>query len=72
MDTFTMTSKLWQIREACVLLYWDRREWLKKQYQEALKEHQERYKTDSLLSSAIAMSEWKEAKEVLVILGSAI
>lgn len=58
--------------KACEFLYKDRRQAVRQEYRKKLEEHMKNNNKESLLSAAIDLAEWKEAKEQLVILASAM
>lgn len=69
---YEMTKKLTEFLEAARMIYGDRWEGVKNQTMETIKEHHEKNKTNSLLSSAIKMAGEKEDERVQLVILAAI
>lgn len=73
MDILDITYKLREAKRACEFLYGDRWPSIREKVQAKLKDHQEKNKTNNLLSSAIALSKDEpDARVQLVYLGGSL
>lgn len=71
-DVISLAYQTKQIVDTCKFIYGDKREEIKAIYKAKLEKHQKENNTASLLSSAIAMSEWQDEKLVIVLIASAV
>ena len=71
-EAYEMTKWLFAFLEAARAIYGDRWEGVKNQTMETIKEHHEKFKTNSLLSSAIKMAGEKEDERVQLVILAAI
>ena len=69
---FQMANQVQEIVQTCKSIYWDRWETVKAEYKAKLEAHHQEHKTKNLLASAIKMSEWQDARLVLVLIGSSV